>query len=141
MRYILDTDHVALLLSQHPLVQDRAHQEYYRVTVTTTSVDEILNIWLNGYENEIVQANRLPRHQVVYAISWFFKDLQLLTYSKLANEIYQRLITENAELGKQSWRREMEIAAIALVNGDTVVTRNIQIFGLVPGLAIEDWSV
>ncbi len=36
---------------------------------------------------------------------------------------------------------DLKIAAIALANNATVLTKNIQDFGRVPGLGVEDWSL
>jgi tRNA(fMet)-specific endonuclease VapC len=36
---------------------------------------------------------------------------------------------------------DLKIAAIALANNATVLTRNIQDFVRVPGLGVEDWSL
>ena len=50
---------------------------------------------------------------------------------------FQTLLAMRHRVGRQ----DLKIAAIALANNLTVVTRNRRDFTRVPGLAIDDWSI
>jgi len=53
----------------------------------------------------------------------------------------KNLLKENPPLRKNRLQKDMRIAAIALFLNATVVTRNQRDFGLVPRLAIADWTL
>ena len=56
----------------------------------------------------------------------------------------ERAATQFDDLKRQRIRvgtQDLKIAAIALANGATVITRNTQDFARVPNLKFEDWSV
>ncbi len=71
----------------------------------------------------------------------FFQSMQGMNYDETASQVYQHLIQSDRELAKRRLEKDMRIASIALSQGATIVTRNQRDFGLVPGLAIEDWSI
>lgn len=54
-----------------------------------------------------------------------------------ASQQFQRLWQARIRIGTM----DLKIAAIALVNDATLLTRNLSDFGKVPDLRIEDWTL
>jgi tRNA(fMet)-specific endonuclease VapC len=138
--WILDTDHVSLLLSGNQIVRDRVRPVSRDVALTIVTVQEIFNGWVNLINNP-TQAEDLPE---LYTRLWvalnYFREVQVINFDDAVNECHQRLLRENKTLNKKRLQKDMRIAAIALSLGATLVTRNYRDFIQVPGLSIEDWT-
>jgi tRNA(fMet)-specific endonuclease VapC len=62
-----------------------------------------------------------------------FDDMAALEYADIRADLTAR--------GQMIGSNDLQIAAIARVNGFTLVTHNVAEFSRVPGLLIEDWQV
>jgi tRNA(fMet)-specific endonuclease VapC len=138
-RYILDTDHVSLILFEHPQVTAVAAQEQAAVTVVT--VQELFNGWV-GRVNDPSQINHLP---ALYSKLWttmrYLQTVEILDFTTAADECLKQLLKENPPLRKNRLQKDMRIAAIALSLDAIVVTRNRKDFEQVPGIKIVDWTL
>jgi tRNA(fMet)-specific endonuclease VapC len=142
MTWILDTDHVSLMLRNNRAVTDRLDLVRSQTSVSIITVQEVFNGWV-GQLNQ-PQNNRellLAKYRQFYLATELFRKVKILEFDERAYDCYKHLIEQNPALRKHRLQQDMRIAAIALVHGATVVTRNRRDFGLVPGLLIEDWSV
>jgi tRNA(fMet)-specific endonuclease VapC len=63
-----------------------------------------------------------------------------LPYDDAAADLFVRIRRHLESLGQIIGPYDMQIAAIALANGCTLVTHNFGEFSRVPGLMIEDWQ-
>ena len=63
-------------------------------------------------------------------------QFRLLSFTEEAIDRFEHLRT--LKLGVRA--NDLRIAAIALVSGATVVTRNVADFGRVPDLIVENWA-
>jgi tRNA(fMet)-specific endonuclease VapC len=70
----------------------------------------------------------------------FFAGLSSLPFDDLAAEEYGRIRAYLTVAGTPIGPNDLLIAAIAIANRLTVVTRNVGEFGRVPGIAVEDWQ-
>jgi len=66
-----------------------------------------------------------------------FAAAQVLPFDRDAALVFDGLVAQRVRIATM----DLRIAAIALENGLTVVTRNRRDFGRVPGLTIVDWSI
>jgi tRNA(fMet)-specific endonuclease VapC len=139
--FILDTDHVSFWLRGHPLVQARALQATGNVTTTVVSVQEIFNGWASRINNLAESETLVFAYTNLWQTAEFIRAFPVMNFDQAADDCYVRLLQENPLLQKKRLRQDMRIAAIALSLDATVVTRNRQDFGLVPGLSIVDWTV
>lgn len=133
--YILDTDHVTLHQHNHPQVITRMQAfAPIELAITVVTVEEQMR-------GRLAQLGRpdinLP---VVYAqlraTVDYFCSLTIAPFDEAAQQYYQQLRSQKIRIGAL----DLRIAAIALAQNATVVTRNLRDFERVPGLRLEDWS-
>lgn len=137
--YILDTDHISLILYNNPLVI--ANAASYQIAVTVITVQELFNGWV-GKINDPSLVNNLP---ALYTKLWgtikYLQTVEILDYTPQADICLKQLLKDNPALRKNRLQKDMRIAAIACALNATLVTRNQRDFEQVPGLSIIDWSV
>lgn len=138
--WILDTDHVSLLLERHPQVSRQVASVGADVAISIVTVQELFNGWVVriNAKQEVEDAVRL--YGKLSRTVALCRRVRVLDFDEKAGETFQQLLKENRTLSKQRLQKDMRIAAIALVNDAVVVTRNYRDFSLVPKLKIEDWS-
>jgi tRNA(fMet)-specific endonuclease VapC len=137
-RYVLDTDHVSLILRDHPGLSAIAEQ--YTCAVTIVTVQELFNGWAGRINNAAL--NDLPGlyHKLWFTMT-YLQTVEILDFTPEADACLRALMRDHPPLRKNRVQKDMRIAAIALSIGATVVTRNRKDFEPVPGLSIVDWTI
>ncbi|MCY7283821.1 MAG: type II toxin-antitoxin system VapC family toxin [Cyanobacteria bacterium CAN_BIN43] len=137
--YILDTDHVTLFQHNHPQIIQRARTVgNANLFVTTVTLEEQMRGRLAAISRAATQPEKLAvTHTNLQNTLLYFCTINLLAFDDKAYVHYQRLLQAKLRIGTQ----DLRIAAIALAYQTTVVTRNLQDFGKVPNLSLEDWSI
>jgi len=136
--YILDTDHVSLFQRRHPrVIANVGATPPQQLAVTIITVEEQL-------QGRLAQIKRAKSsHAIIKAFAelrqavQYFNNLQILDFDIAADAQFTMLRQQRFRVGIH----DLQIAAIALVTGSILVTRNRSDFTKVPGLTIEDWSV
>jgi tRNA(fMet)-specific endonuclease VapC len=137
--YILDTDHVTLFQHNYPKIIQRARAVgNANIFVTTVTLEEQMRGRLAAISRAATQPEKLAvTHANLQSTLLYFCSINLLAFDNAACAHYQRLLQAKLRIGTQ----DLRIAAIALAHQATVVTRNLQDFGKVPNLSLEDWSI
>jgi tRNA(fMet)-specific endonuclease VapC len=137
--YILDTDHVSLILSNHPQVTANAAQ--HQIAISIITVQELFNGWM-GRINEPSQINNLPALYSKLSLTIkYLQTVEILDFTVETDECLKDLLRTNPPLRKNRLQKDMRIAAIALSLNLPIATRNRRDFELVPNLQIIDWTI
>jgi tRNA(fMet)-specific endonuclease VapC len=140
-QYILDTDHLTLLLQNHPAVVRRvAAIDPKDIAVTVVTAEEQLYGRLNGIRraSQAAQADRLVlAYTRLKELLEDLKSFQIINFDEDAHTRFVELRRQGIRIGTQ----DLRIAAIALSRNSIVLTRNRRDFEQVPGLRFEDWTV
>jgi tRNA(fMet)-specific endonuclease VapC len=136
--WILDTDHVSLFQTGHPLVTQKIQSiEPNEIAVTIVTVEE----QMYGRLNRIRRAKSADELRLAYfnlnRTLAYFQTINVLDFDSSAADCYREIITQKIRVGTQ----DLKIAAIILSRQATVVTRNYRDFSQVSGIKIEDWSI
>lgn len=138
-RYILDTDHVSLILYRNPQVVAKAQQKPYAITIIT--VQELFNGWMGRINNP----GQVQDLSMLYTKLWitveYLKTVEILNFTEEAEARLKALLRQHPPLRKRRLLKDLRIAAIALSLDAVVVTRNVRDFAQVPDLQLEDWSL
>jgi tRNA(fMet)-specific endonuclease VapC len=138
-RWILDTDHVSLLLEGNLEIQSRTQIEQ-DVAITIVTAQEVFNGWVVSINNTNETQRLIYLYRKLRIVLQYFRDTEILDFDERAAACYEQLIRENPTLGKKRLQKDVRIAAIALSLDATLVTRNYRDLSQVPGLSIEDWT-
>jgi tRNA(fMet)-specific endonuclease VapC len=138
-RFLLDTDTLSLLQQGHATVLQRVNRHPVRdIALAVITLQEQLQGWqaaLARARNR--QQTALAYDRLVTRLLPVWCRFQALPFSEPAILRFEHLRSLRLNVGLM----DLRIAAVALENGQTVVTRNQRDFVRVPGLAIVDWSV
>ena len=141
MLVILDTDVLTLLQRQSQPAYARLQQRLVRLSdadmaTTVVSFQEQARGWLASLNQAPTETRLLAAYASFRNLLDAFCRLNVLPYDAMAHTQFNELRRQRIRIGTMDQR----IAAIALSQGATVVTRNARDFGRVPGLKVEDWT-
>lgn len=140
--YLLDTDHISIVQRQSEPAYTRlaakiaAHQpaDFY---VAIVSFHEQVTGW-NAYLNRARSSEAVVRaYGMFQQILVDFTTMSVADFDSSASAIFDSLRSAKIRIGTM----DLRIAATALANDWTVLTRNAVDFSKVPGLRSEDWTV
>jgi tRNA(fMet)-specific endonuclease VapC len=141
--YLLDTNILTAFYFQDAEITDRI-----RVISPERRFVPVIAVWeiLHGCNKQVEIQRSLclkgSPHSLLFALRdfsnnlLFLSRLQIAPYDEAAHHIYQSLPKQFRSNRRAS---DSMIAAIALANSLTLVTRNYQDFEDVPDLQLEDW--
>jgi tRNA(fMet)-specific endonuclease VapC len=142
MKYVLDTDHLSLLGHKNspeaPRIRRRIAQLPPEDAVVTTviNLEEQMRGWMARLAKTQTFADQIQVYSSLLTYLDTFRGMTVLEFSQAAATIAQELRSRPVRIGTM----DLKIAAIALANSATVVSRNTADFGRVPDLRVEDWS-
>jgi tRNA(fMet)-specific endonuclease VapC len=135
--FLLDTDHVSLDQRGQPIVRARVQAAgSAQVAVSIITIEEQMRGWLAAIRAATTSEARVTAYQRLRMAVEYFASFTVVDYTAQADALVSDLRKQGIRIGTQ----DLRIAAIALVHGTTLVTRNTRDFAQVPGLVIEDWS-
>jgi tRNA(fMet)-specific endonuclease VapC len=137
---VLDTDSYSILerggAAALPLELRLAGIPPEEVCTTVITYEEQMRGWLAL----AAQAKTKERLTSVYSRLQYhiesYKKVPLLGFDGSSADIYERLRKEHRRAGAM----DLRIAAIAIANDATLITRNLRDFEGIEGLRVEDWT-
>lgn len=139
--YILDTDHVSLLLQGNQAIVSKVAQVYPNLAITIITVQEIFNGWVVKINDRGESANLVNLYNKLWTTQEYFKAVTIINFDNAAYTVYNNLLKENQQLNKKRLQKDLRIASIALSRNAIMITRNQKDFSQIPALKLEDWTL
>jgi tRNA(fMet)-specific endonuclease VapC len=132
-RYLLDTGIAQDFINHRNGVFERANQERHRGRRIGICVPVLGELW-SGVEGSVSRQRNLQLLRVGLG------RMVVWPYTIEAAEDFGRLFTELRRLGRPMQQIDIQIAAIALSMGNTIVVSRDSDLVAVPGLTVENWA-
>jgi tRNA(fMet)-specific endonuclease VapC len=138
LRFLWDTDHLTLFHHGHAAVLQRyAAQPADAVGISAVTIEEVMRGRLAALSRATTGAARVRDYGRLVASAELFSRFPRVAYDDASENHFQQLLALKLRIGTQ----DLKIAAVALANSLTLLTRNRRDFGRIPGLTLDDWSV
>lgn len=138
LQFLLDTDHLTLFQHQHPpLMQRIAAHPPDTLGISPISIEETLRGRLAVLARGLAGAVHVGAYAHLVAAVQMCNLFPIVPFDPTSEARFQQLRSARLRVGTQ----DLKIAAIALTNNLTLLTRNTRDFARIPGLVLDDWSV
>lgn len=135
---ILDTDHLSELNRRSEIglaLAVRLRQQADPVVVTIVTIEEQARGLLASLKKERDPRALLRSYQNLHDLMELARFRPILPWSEAAIDVLEHLAQRRLRIGTM----DLRIAAIALANDATLLSRNLKDFARVPGLRVENW--
>lgn len=138
--YLLDTDHMSLLRRGGA---NALRLEMRLIAIPETEIVTCVIVYEEQCKGWRAKTSREKEEALLCAYVQSGQHLEIyarvivLPYDVHAHALFRTLQIQKFRIGTQN----LKIAAIALANNATVLTRNTSDFARIPNLLLEDWSV
>ncbi|WP_449418617.1 type II toxin-antitoxin system VapC family toxin [Phormidium nigroviride] len=140
--YLLDTDHLTILerggqYAQTLVARLSSINPNEVVATTIITYEEQTRGWLSymgtsrSLEAQVEAYRQLQQHLTN------FRNIPVIGFETAAASTFKSLKKTYPRLGSM----DLKIAAIAIANNATLLTRNLSDFSQIKGLKIEDWTI
>jgi tRNA(fMet)-specific endonuclease VapC len=137
--FLLDTDTITLAQFGHAtVIANLSSHPITDIALPVISLQERMRGWLSRLSSLSDPAKVADWYdRLVSRMFPVWCTYKKLSFAEAAILRFEQLRSQRLNVGLM----DLRIAAIALENGLTVVTRNVRDFGRVPGVATVDWFV
>ena len=108
-----------------------------QIATSTITLEEQLRGWLTVLSKSDTPEQLAVAYKRLRDVFDFFQSIDMFDFDNVCAVKYTELRTQYKRLGKM----DLRIAAVAMVSGAILVTRNSQHFSQIAHLEIQDWSV
>ncbi|HLQ46063.1 MAG TPA: type II toxin-antitoxin system VapC family toxin, partial [Planctomycetaceae bacterium] len=105
------------------------------IATSIVAFEELLRGWLAKIHREPKPQQQVTSYRRLFKLLNAFASWEVLVWDEDCVEIYERLIKQRVNVKPM----DLKIAAIAILNDATLLSRNLKDFERVPGLIVEDW--
>lgn len=138
---VLDTDVLSIIqraegIEYSRLVARLPAGDPQSVFVTIVSLEEQMRGWLTFVARARSSEQQITAYARLHALLKDFSRRSVLDFDDQAARQYQRLLKSKIRIGTM----DLRIAAIALAQHATLLSRNLSDYRKVPGLRVEDWT-
>jgi tRNA(fMet)-specific endonuclease VapC len=139
--YLLDTDHVSMVdqdtRESFNLRRRLSAVPPEEVAVTIITYEEQMRGWLAYIARAKTTSLQVEAYRRLRSHVERYRKIPLIDFDGRAAAEFDRLRQARIRIGAM----DLKIAAVALANDATLLTRNFSDFRKVPGLRVEDWAI
>jgi tRNA(fMet)-specific endonuclease VapC len=139
--YLLDSDHLTILWhdqgkSYEALISRIADHSEDEFAVSIVTIEEQLRGWLAYVAKASAVEGAIKGYSKLREVIQRFSEINVLDFDSKAAKVFVELKSQGVRVGTM----DLRIAAIAIANNVTLLTRNTVDFERVVNLHFEDWT-
>lgn len=140
MIYLLDTDHLSEFVKESVSGTRLKRKlqtldEIHSAATSIVSFEEMMRGWLAEIHGTLNARSQVPLYHQLFRVFEAFDDWDVLKWTNESADVYVGLVRQRLRVKTM----DLKIAAIAIQNDATLLSRNLKDFVRVPGLVVEDW--